>query len=415
MCTQASQCTGFICVVSLLMFVGSCAASHGQIPAVVRQCALNIPTALQSQHQLGCPHPIDGSTAQEPIDWSPWTHPPQCIHAERSPATKYCVFTNSQHGNGGVSVIATPETAADSVEILNDSGYTHTKSFTDNDAGAAFEVIDIPGKGKGVLATRRISRAEPIMADWASLIVDLNFPTSVKRAQGYRLLHIATDQLSDPDHVLELARSSSFSGDIVEDVLRTNAFSYALAGDSHMALYPKVSRINHACHPNAFIRFTPSSLAVSIIALRDIEPGEEINITYVPLGKKREERQIGLRKWGFNCTCALCTASKAEVAASDYRRQKIKDMREEVMKAVEAWDGTKAVKLTHEVLELMRAEDLAPLYSSQYEIMARLYWKAGDKKTGTKYAKMSIDTLVDQGYLEDSPSILPILLKAFDD
>ncbi|KAI1444129.1 SET domain-containing protein [Annulohypoxylon stygium] len=411
---RAGSCTRHLSAVSLISFVVSCIASYGQIPAVVRQCSLDIPL-LQSQHQLGCPQPVDGTTDRQPINWSPWTHPPQCIQGERSKTTKYCVFTNSQHGNGGISMITTPETAADSTDILNDSGYTHTKSFTDDDADAAFQVIDIPGKGKGVIARRHINRSEPIMADWASMIVDLNFPTSVKRAQGYRLLHIAIDQLLDPDMVLQLARSSSFSADIVEDVLRTNAFSYTLAGDSHMALYPKVSRINHACHPNAFIRFTPSSLAVSIVALRDIEPGEEINITYVPLGKTREERQADLQKWGFNCTCSLCTASKAEVAASDYRRSKIKDMRQEVMKAVEAWDGTKAVKLTHEVLELMRAEDLAPLYASQYEIMARLYWKARDKKTGAKYAKMSIDTLVDQGYLEDSPGALPALLKSFDD
>lgn len=30
---------------------------------------------------------------------------------------------------------------------------------------------------------------------------------------------------------------------------------------------------------SAFIRFTPSSLAVSVVVLRDIEPGEEITIT----------------------------------------------------------------------------------------------------------------------------------------
>ncbi|KAI1454593.1 SET domain-containing protein [Annulohypoxylon moriforme] len=411
---RIDSCNRPLRAIGLIILAGRFVASHSQLPAVVRQCPLDI-TALQSQHQLRCPQPVDGNTVHQPIDWSPWTHLPQCIHAGGPTAAEYCVFTNSRHGNGGISIITTPETAADSIEILNDSGHTHTKSFTDNDADAAFEVIDVPGKGKGVIAKRRINRAEAIMADWASLIVDLNFPTSVKRAQGYRLLHLAIDQLSNPDLVLQLARSSSFSADIVEDVLRTNAFSYTLAGDSHMALYPKVSRINHACRPNAFIRFTPSSLAVSIVALRDIGPGEEINITYVPLGKTREERQIGLQKWGFNCTCSLCTASKAEVAASDYRRLKIKDMRQEVMKAVEAWDGTKAVKLTHEVLELMRAEDLAPLYASQYEIMARLYWKARDEKTGTKYAKMSIDTLVDQGYLEDSPGTLKALLKTFDE
>lgn len=84
------------------------------------------------------------------------------------------------------------------------------------------------------------------------------------------------------------------------------------------------------------------------------------------------------------------------------------------MEAVEAWDGRKAVKLTLEALELMQEEELAPLYSSQYEIIARLYWKAGDKKTGTKYAQMSIDTLVDQGYLEDRSETLPALLQSFD-
>ncbi|KAI1086166.1 SET domain-containing protein [Rostrohypoxylon terebratum] len=412
---RACLCTRHLYAVSFITFARSCVASpYGQITAAFRQCPPDIPP-LQFQHQLGCPRPVDGNTDSRPIDWSPWTHPPLCIQGERSNTVKYCVFTNSQHGNGGISMITTPETAADSAEILNDSGYTHTKSFVDSDADAAFQVIDIPGKGKGVVARRQINRSEVIMADWASIIVDLDFPTSVKRIQGYRLLHVAIDQLSDPDLVLQLARSSSFSADIVEDVLRTNAFSYTLAGDPHMALYPKVSRINHACHPNAFIRFTPSSLAVSIVALRDIKPGEEINITYVPLGKTREERQADLQKWGFNCTCSLCTASKAEIAASDYRRSKIRDMRQEVMKAVEAWDGTRAVKLTHEVLELMRAEDLAPLYASQYEIIARLYWKARDKKTGAKYAKMSIDTLVDQGYLKDSPDALSTLLKSFDD
>ncbi|KAI0827489.1 SET domain-containing protein [Hypoxylon sp. FL0890] len=406
---------GILCATGFLLFVSPRVASYSQFPIAIDQCPLDIPAALRSQAQLRCPHPVDASTAHNPVDWSPWTHPPECLQAKKSAVTKYCVFTNSQHGNGGVSMITTPETAANSVETLNDSGYTHTKSLINSSAGAAYEMVDIPGKGKGVIATRRINRAEPIMADWAALVVDLNFPTSVKRAQGYRLLHVAVDQLSHPDRVLILAHNSVFSADIVEDVLRTNAFSFALAGETHMALYPKVARVNHACRPNAFIRFTPSSLAVSIVALKDIEPGEEISITYVPMGKTREERRAGLLKWGFNCTCSLCTGSKAEVAASDYRREKIKELRQEVMKAVEAWDGTKAVKLTHEVLELMRAEELAPLYASQFEIMARLYWKAKDTKTGTKYAKMSIDTLVDLGYLEDSPEALPALLKTFDD
>ncbi|KAI0178494.1 SET domain-containing protein [Hypoxylon sp. FL1284] len=402
----------FICVVGLLLT--SQAACHSHVPAPIGQCPSNIPVALRSNASLVCTLPVDEHVIQQPVAWSPWTHAPECVHAPRSPGTKYCVFTNSQHGNGGVSIITTPEIASDSIEALDDSGDTHLRSVVKNSTEPAYRVADIPGKGKGIIATRHIKRAEAIMADWASLMVYLDFPTSVKRAQGYRYLHRAVDQLSDPDRVLQLARSSNFANDIVEDVLRTNAFSYPLGGEPHMVVYPEVSRVNHACRPNAFIRFTPSSTAVSIVVQRDIEPGEEITITYVPMGKTREERQEALLKWGFNCTCDLCAASKSEVAASDYRRTKIKAMRQEVMKAIEAWDGTKAVKLTLDVLELMRVEDLAPLYAGQYEILARLYWKAKDKKTSTKYAKLSIDTLVDQGYLENSTQALPALLQEFD-
>ncbi|KAI8958061.1 SET domain-containing protein [Daldinia sp. FL1419] len=409
--TRAGSLPELLCTVGL--FVPR-VASYTHISAARGQCPPNLPAALQSQVQLGCPHPVDAKTTDRPVDWSPWTHPPECVHSKKSPGETYCVYSNSEHGNGGISIITKPETAANAVDILNDSGWTHLKHFVNNSAGPAYEVTEIPGKGKGVIAMRRIKRAEAIMADWAALIVDLDFPTSIVRTEGYRLLHRAVDQMADPDRVLELARSSAFSGDIVEDVLRTNSFSFTLADESHMTLYPEVSRVNHACRPNSFIRFTPSSLAVSIVALRDIEPGEEITITYVPLGKTTDERHAALKKWGFECTCSLCTGSKTEIAASDYRRQKIKALRQEVMKAVEVWDGSRAVKLTHEVLKLMMEEDLVPLYSSQYEIMARLYWKAKDKATATKYAQMSIDTLVDQGYLEESPNSLPALLSTFD-
>ncbi|KAK6949099.1 hypothetical protein Daesc_009172 [Daldinia eschscholtzii] len=381
--TRAGLLPGFLQAVGLL---APRVESHAHISAAVGQCPLDLPEDLQTQAHLGCPHPLDGKTADRPVDWSPWTHPPECVDSKKKPGVRYCVYSNSQHGNGGISLITTPETAASTVEILNDSGYTHFKHFANSSAEPAYEVADIPGKGKGVVATRHIKRAEAIIPDWAALIVGLDFPTSITRTEGYRLLHKAVDQLADPDRVLSLAHSSAFSGDIVEDILRTNSFSFTLADESHMALYPDVS----------------------------VSPINYYQISHVPLGNTRDERQEALQKWGFECTCSLCTASKTEIAASDYRRAKIKALRREVMKAVEDWDGTRAVKLTHEVLELMKAEDLSPLYSSQYEIMARLYWKAKDKKTATKYAQMSIDVLVDQGYLEDSPNSLPALLKTFD-
>ncbi|KAI1484354.1 hypothetical protein F5X96DRAFT_683663 [Biscogniauxia mediterranea] len=376
-----------------------------------KQCIVDIPAAAQRDTKLRCPLAIDDGVGQQPVDWSPWTHPPECLEAQDESAQKFCVFTNSQQGNQGISIITKPETAAKSVELLNDQGLWRTRLFT-NDTEPAYKIAETPPKGKGVVATRHIFRSEVIMTDWASLILDLSFPSSVRRSQGYELLHRAADQLSDPDRVLQLARSSTTAADIVEDVLRTNAFSYPLAEEPHMAVYPDVSA-NRVVVISAYVRFSTSNLRVSIIATRDISAGEEISISYIPVNHTRAERQAALKRWGFDCKCSLCTASKAEVAASDYRREKIARTRQQVMDAVEARDGTAAVRLTLEVLDLLRAEELPSLYASQYEILARLYWKAGDAETATRYARASLETLEDQGYLEPGPDNLPALLETF--
>ncbi|KAI1500179.1 hypothetical protein F5X99DRAFT_410330 [Biscogniauxia marginata] len=401
-------------LISFLVARAPAVASLGEdIGISTKQCILDVPAAEHHDTKLRCPLPVDDEVGQKPVDWSPWTHPPECLQAEGGSTLKYCVFTNSHQGNEGISIITKPETAAESVEMLNDQGLLHTRLLKNNGTKLAYEIVETPPNGKGVVAARQISRSEVIMTDWASVILDISFPSSVRRSQGYRLLHRAADQLSDPDKVLQLARSSTTAADIMEDVLRTNAFSYPLAEEPHMAVYPDVSRINHACKPNAYVRFSTSNFAVSVIATTDISVGEEINISYIPVNYTRAERQAALRRWGFDCKCSLCTASKAEIAASDYRRQKIETLRQQVMDAIDARDGTKAVKMTHEVLELLRAEELQSLYASQYELLARLYWKAGDNETATKYARISLETLEDQGYLEPSSENLPALLRDF--
>ncbi len=49
-------------------------------------------------------------------------------------------------------------------------------------------------------------------------------------------------------------------------------------------LYPLLTLANHDCHPNASIEVLRESCRASMVALRDIEIGEEICITYVPNG-----------------------------------------------------------------------------------------------------------------------------------
>ena len=250
------------------------AGAQVQLAAVARECPTKIHPALQPHWRFGCPAAMDEETAgPEPVDWSPWTHPPECIPAGSNAAVniattgkrdrdanattpdKYCVYTNAAHGHRGVSLITTPETAASIVDLLDDfnaefmrpltdgrRGKNNTATDSDPFDGRPYKVVEMPEKGgKGVVATRRIRRAEVVMVDFASLVLDLDFPRSVRRLDGYELLTRAAERLADPDRVLGLARKREHPPNLVEDVVRTNAFHFQLDDKPHMALYADVA------------------------------------------------------------------------------------------------------------------------------------------------------------------------------
>jgi len=149
---------------------------------------------------------------------------------------------------------------------------------------------------------------------------------------------------------------------------------------------------------------------MTVRAIRDIEAGTEINLscTYLPLsplahfltGKKKDtdfgltfhERQTALKaKWGFDCTCTLCSASPSTIAASDARRKKINELGTIVIKHVENQDFKQAIKQHHEMMETIEEENLAPHMGDYYEVMTRLLAATKDMKKAKKYARLAID------------------------
>eukprot|EP01132_Coremiostelium_polycephalum_P002849 gene2849-3540_t len=86
-------------------------------------------------------------------------------------------------------------------------------------------------------------------------------------------------------------------------------------------VYLKLSLFNHSCFPNCTTlvdyntnysynyRSNSSSnpLMFSIVTLRDIEPNEELLITYIPLDQKVKQRKSQLKSvWFFDCNCIRC-------------------------------------------------------------------------------------------------------------
>lgn len=173
---------------------------------------------------------------------SPWTHPPYCIED-----TEYCVFTkaNFQGSNRGVSVIDVRSTnlTSTALTIASTSDLPASETAATETDSPPYEVRDIPGKGKGLVATRKIPRGQSFMVDYASIVADTQFPSRVKRDHGRRLLTEAIQRLPSADLILNLARSSPDPDKVpaAEDVMKTNSFSVDIGGKGYMALFPNIA------------------------------------------------------------------------------------------------------------------------------------------------------------------------------
>ncbi|TLD25150.1 hypothetical protein PspLS_05899 [Pyricularia sp. CBS 133598] len=377
------------------------------------------PTILQSR-QPECPPPINKVVAEDlnPPDWAPWTHAPYCVAN-----SSYCVFTNAAFQRGrGFSIVAAPQALASMQRQLefafaaparsaglhrvetrpsgaaaalnrSSSSTTHNRP-DDQNPPSAWEVNKIPGKGLGMVAKRRIPRGETFLVDYAAILASVEFPGRVKHAQGIELLDRAAGQLPDPERVLGLARSSTRGAPVVEDVMRTNTFSLKIDGETYMGLFPTISRINHACGPNSQVKFDPATLSQKASAFHDIEAGEEITISYAEFGMTYQNRQSTLlNRWGFKCTCALCSTHPSAVAASDARRTRAISVRDGILTAVQTGKLRDAIELGKQLVEISSKEGLVSGLGDHYEVLARLHMGLGDLEGAGGYARRALEEM----------------------
>ncbi|XP_050312961.1 histone-lysine N-trimethyltransferase SMYD5 [Anthonomus grandis grandis] len=77
-----------------------------------------------------------------------------------------------------------------------------------------------------------------------------------------------------------------------------------------VGLYLQQSCANHSCEPNAEIKFLHNNFRLSLFAIRDIEPNEEVLISYLDecsLNRSRHSRQKALMEnYLFTCDCLKC-------------------------------------------------------------------------------------------------------------
>ncbi|KAL2118828.1 hypothetical protein VTJ04DRAFT_5787 [Mycothermus thermophilus] len=345
------------------------------------------------------------SNILNPSAWHPWTHQPACIFisspdSDAASNPPYCVFTsgaspapNQHRPGGGFSVITTPDEASSALNPLRhalDAPFFAPEKLV---LPRPYVVKDIPGKGKGAVATRKIEKGKALLVDPVRVLAAVGYPSHVSRKSVRWLLKEAVERLAEPSQVLGLSRKGTAdetdTGAVVEDILKTNTFGVSVGGVDYMALFVDLSRFNHDCRPNAFIHFSETTLAMTVWAARDIEEGEEITITYSPAGMPSKERRDMLeRAWGFKCECSLCTAPPEVIEQSDANRQEVRSLQDKAIELAQQGEFHKALESVDRLFLLADQEGMREAVPVDIvEIAARLYYLVGDLEKAIEWTR----------------------------
>ncbi|THV03478.1 SET domain-containing protein [Dendrothele bispora CBS 962.96] len=104
-----------------------------------------------------------------------------------------------------------------------------------------------------------------------------------------------------------------------------NLGKMSLNMEAHGGLYLLHSHLNHSCTPSVSVRHLDQRTAlarITVIAKQDIEPGEELFITYVNPQLGLRSRQNELEAWGFGkCACKRCVEEEKEERLKESQKQ----------------------------------------------------------------------------------------------
>ncbi|KAK7032039.1 hypothetical protein VNI00_013407 [Paramarasmius palmivorus] len=195
-----------------------------------------------------------------------------------------------------------------------------------------FRIEEIPGKGKGLVATKDMKWGDLIFAERPMIINPTGLPVNCNKLDIPS--HFTRPQIQQvgPGSFRDLwnCHKEDGSGPLL-GVSRTNGFNvpdlreplkpgFPERAGNYSGTWKLISRLNHSCRANIGARWDSSSFSMHVYAGRDIKRGEELCLSYLGVTlQPTASRQCDLRSYGFECTCPAC----ANDASSDARCKEI--------------------------------------------------------------------------------------------
>ncbi|KAF7329490.1 SET domain-containing protein [Mycena kentingensis (nom. inval.)] len=161
------------------------------------------------------------------------------------------------------------------------------------------QLVDIPGRGKGLVAREPIPRGTRILVEKAAFTV--HWPLDLYTLTPEQIALLRTFPCPDPQRPIESRLSQLLPCEI------------GVSG-----LFMTAGRVNHVCYsplgsPNAIYGWLDSEKLLTVHAIVDIEENEEVTFSYIgPSLDIGDPFEYLRNKYGFDCGCPGCLRPRAE-------------------------------------------------------------------------------------------------------
>jgi len=257
-----------------------------------------------------------------------------------------------------------------------------------------YNVKDVPEKGRGLFATRKIKPGQVILDERPiTTMRDANITVnSLQEVTGFdKEIKASILQLHDPADNLknleakdvdQLKREQPIysmdteAGKIVR-IFSNNCITICVDSDvtnntAEVGLYPNISLINHSCNPNVMWSWVRGDIKrKQVRAMKLIEKDEEILACYQNVqgddgfGSRETRQQTLLKTHAFLCSCSDCSLEGDELEENERIRAEIREKRRTIISLISGrsllpYNVKRAVKLSQEFMVLVKKLNIQP-------------------------------------------------------
>ena len=191
--------------------------------------------------------------------------------------------------------------------ILTNDMISHSKVVMGESqlvVGTAYKVMEIDGKGRGLVATRNLEVGELVVSE--KMFLKLSSGAEYDVSSFCHLDNEVWEKLMDLSFPSRFKDSEASPDEILQMKFLTNCISLdneESAADS--AVFETISLINHSCIPNvAWFTEEEDKTRKEVRVCREIQEGEEILASYISLAElplMQQRMDLLMPTWSFVC------------------------------------------------------------------------------------------------------------------